>query len=341
MRFIVFTLLLLIPVLILVVPLLLRLFLTLRTKDENKIPPREKYEDIDGITRGIIQTEPSETILVVEDNRDSRNILTKLLQMSGYEAISAVDGVDALEYISRQKPDLVITDINMPRMDGIELIKRLRRDRKTADIPVLAVTAFGSIVAREAIEAGADASAEKPFDSDKFLLTARSIIARSSRTPTQQDKGPEPDLIVPVKKSIALVNERLAHHFQNDPEALRRIDPFIFERVVAELFEDEGYEVVVTQPRADGGKDIYVYKKDPVTNLMLLVECKRYTPPNKVSVETTRQLYGVVQQERANAGIIVTTSYFTKPAKDFANGVPYQLFLIDFDYLSQWLNKKK
>jgi restriction system protein len=73
---------------------------------------------------------------------------------------------------------------------------------------------------------------------------------------------------------------------------------------------------------------------------MLLVECKRYSPPNKVSVETARQSYGVVQRDRASAGVIVTTSYFTKPAKEFASGVPYQLFLIDFDNLSNWLRKK-
>lgn len=138
-----------------------------------------------------------------------------------------------------------------------------------------------------------------------------------------------------------VVNERLFIEFQNDPEALRRIDPFVFEKVVAELFKEQGYEVTTTSPRADGGKDIYVYKKDPLTNLMFLVECKRYVPPNTVGVEIARQLYGVVQHERANVGIIVTTSYFTKPAKDFAEALPYQLFLREFDYLSQWIKKMR
>lgn len=277
-------------------------------------------------------------ILVVEDNRDSRDILTKLMQLSGFEAASAVDGVNALELIARQKPDLIITDINMPRMDGIQLIRRLKGDKETQDIPIIVVTAFGALAAREAIEAGASEAVLKPFDFDKFLEKVKSLTVRSSAL-AQHESSPEPDLIVPVKKSIALVNERLAHHFKNDPEVLRRIDPFTFEKVVAELFEDEGYDVIVTPQRADGGKDIYVSKKDPITNLMFVVECKRYVPPNKVSVETARQLYGVVQQERANAGIIVTTSYFTKPAKIFANSVPYQLFLRDFDYLSEWIKR--
>ena len=302
---------------------------------------KANYQRIANINEGIVQPEPGKRILVVEDNLDSRNILTRLLRMEGFEAASAVDGLNALELISVQKPDLIITDINMPRMDGIELISSVRKDRKIAEIPIMVVTAFGSDVAREAIEAGASAYAEKPFDYDIFSRAIKVLIASSSPLPLQQDKGPEPDLIVPVKKSIALVNERLAHHFQNDPEALRKIDPITFEKVVAELFEDEGYEVFLTPPRADGGKDIYVYKKDPITNLMFLVECKRYVPPNTVGVEIARRLYGVVQHERANAGIIVTTSYFTKPAKIFANGVPYQLFLRDFDYLSDWIKRSK
>jgi restriction system protein len=115
----------------------------------------------------------------------------------------------------------------------------------------------------------------------------------------------------------------------------------MFEEIVAELFVKEGYEIVLTPPRADGGKDIYVYKADPLTHMKFLVECKRYVPPLKVDVSVARQLYGVVQQEQATGGIIVTTSYFTKPAKDFAKKVPYQLFLTDFDNLSRWLKRIK
>jgi Restriction endonuclease len=150
---------------------------------------------------------------------------------------------------------------------------------------------------------------------------------------------PQENLVIPVKQTIEVINERLINRFYGDPEKLRDLDPIIFERVIAELFLEEGYEIVLTPPRADGGKDIYVYKTDPLTQTMFLVECKRYTPPNKVTVEIARQLYGVVQQERASGGIIVTTSYFTKVAKQFASTVPYQLFLRDFDYLAQWLKK--
>jgi restriction endonuclease len=145
--------------------------------------------------------------------------------------------------------------------------------------------------------------------------------------------------ISPVTESIIVVNRRLIDYFGKEPEKLRTVDPFLFERIVAELFEQEGYEIVQTPPRTDGGKDIYVFKTDQFTRTMYLVECKRYVPPNTVGVDVVRHLYGVVQQERASGGIIVTTSYFTQPAKDFANIVPYHLFLKDFDELSRWFKK--
>ena len=120
-------------------------------------------------------------ILVIEDNRDSRDILSKLLRMSGYDVMSAPDGETGYTAALKQEPDLIITDIHMPRMDGIEFVKRIRLEGTLAETPILVVTAFGSNVAREAIEAGADASAEKPFDFDKFLDTVQVLIARGRK----------------------------------------------------------------------------------------------------------------------------------------------------------------
>jgi DNA-binding response OmpR family regulator len=117
-------------------------------------------------------------ILIIEDNRDSRDILSKLLRMSGYEVVAASDGETGYELANNQKPDLIITDINMPKMDGIQFVRRVRTNMALAQIPVLVVTAFGASVAREAVEAGADASAEKPFDFDKFLKVIEDLITR-------------------------------------------------------------------------------------------------------------------------------------------------------------------
>ncbi|MGA9772942.1 MAG: response regulator [Blastocatellia bacterium] len=128
------------------------------------------------------ETEEPIRILVIEDNRDSRDILSKLLRMSGYDVTSASDGETGYTDALNQEPDLIITDIHMPRLDGIEFVKRIRTQEALATTPVLVVTAFGSNVAREAIEAGANASAEKPFDFDKFLATVQGLISRSRKT---------------------------------------------------------------------------------------------------------------------------------------------------------------
>lgn len=183
-----------------------------------------------------------------------------------------------------------------------------------------------------------DKATERQLD---ILLNVIESSPADSTPLNQLEQKPSAELIVPVGRSLIVLNNRITQIFRQNPELLRTIDPITFERVVAELFEEEGYEVILTPPRADGGKDIYVYKTDPLTSAMFLVECKRYVPPNKVDVTVARQLYGVVQQERASGGIIVTTSYFTKPAKEFASSVPYQLFLRDYDYLIQWFREPK
>ena len=126
----------------------------------------------------LANTMVSGKILIIEDNRDSRDILSKLLKMSGYDVVSASDGETGYAAALTHHPDLIITDVNMPRMDGIEFVRKLRTEGSLAATPVLVVTAFGSSVAREAIEAGADASAEKPFDFDKFLGTVETLISK-------------------------------------------------------------------------------------------------------------------------------------------------------------------
>ncbi|MFY9555232.1 MAG: response regulator [Blastocatellia bacterium] len=115
-------------------------------------------------------------ILVVEDNSDSRDILSKLLRMSGYEVASAPDGESGYMAALRLAPDLIITDINMPGMDGIELLRKVRCEARLAATAILVVTAFGGDAARDAIAAGADAATAKPFDFDGFIDTVQSLI---------------------------------------------------------------------------------------------------------------------------------------------------------------------
>src|SRR5436853_7778237 len=125
-------------------------------------------------------------ILGIAGNGDSRDLLAKLLRMSGYDVISANDGEAGLAEAFKQEPDLIISDIHMPNMNGIEFVQRVRKDQALDKTPVLVVTAFGAHVAREAINAGADAAAEKPFDFDRFLLTVEDLIAKRKTAATRR-----------------------------------------------------------------------------------------------------------------------------------------------------------
>lgn len=143
---------------------------------------------------------------------------------------------------------------------------------------------------------------------------------------------PQP-LVVAVEETNAEILERL----RVNPKEFWRISPRKFEEIVAELLERMGYKVELTPLSGDGGFDMYAARKDHVGRFLFLVECKRYVPPHKVGVQVIRSLYGVVQQKNANAGIIATTSFFTKGAVAFEQEREHQMHLSDYLALQQWL----
>lgn len=102
-------------------------------------------------------------ILIVEDNLDSREMLTTLLSNEGYTVISAEDGQDGLARLESDPPDLIITDIEMPNLDGIDLIKRLRERLDWKQVPIVVVSAYGSGNLAQAIDAGANGAMRKPI----------------------------------------------------------------------------------------------------------------------------------------------------------------------------------
>ena len=137
--------------------------------------------------------------------------------------------------------------------------------------------------------------------------------------------------------AVTNINEELLARIRANPEMMRKLPPPKFEEIVAELFEKQGYVVDLTPASKDGGFDMYVAKQESIGQFLYLVECKRYAPPTKVGVEIVRALHGVVQQRQANAGIIVTTSFFTKGAIEFHRQIRYQMHLHDYITLQKWL----
>jgi len=112
-------------------------------------------------------------VLVVEDHHDTSFMLCRLLKMEGYEVEHAIDGMVGYSTAASEHPDLIITDIQMPRMNGIELIKRIREDDGLSRTPIIVMSAYGKRMLDDAIEAGADGFVEKPIDFEKFLTTVK------------------------------------------------------------------------------------------------------------------------------------------------------------------------
>jgi len=115
-------------------------------------------------------------VLVVDDSVTMRNMLEVSMVEEGFEVITADDGVNALKAIGDNKLDLVITDINMPNMDGIELIKRLRKLNSTKFIPILVVTTEGGEnTKQDGKAAGATGWIVKPFQPQTLSSAVRKI----------------------------------------------------------------------------------------------------------------------------------------------------------------------
>ena len=119
----------------------------------------------------------SKMILTVDDSKSMRMLLRNALTQRGYQVVEAEDGVAALEWLRENSPNLVITDINMPRMDGFGLIEALRGETRWDSTPILVLTTESSDEKKaRARNAGATGWIVKPFDPEKLASAVRRVI---------------------------------------------------------------------------------------------------------------------------------------------------------------------
>jgi DNA-binding response OmpR family regulator len=115
-------------------------------------------------------------ILVVDDSTDMREMWCLWLEAQGFIALEAENGADALRQVGSRPPDLVLLDIMMPVMDGLETLKRLRADEATSTVPVIMLSAQGPAAARRARELGSDVFLAKPVAPDDLMLHIRALL---------------------------------------------------------------------------------------------------------------------------------------------------------------------
>ncbi len=118
------------------------------------------------------------TVLTVDDSRTMRDMLRIALAEAGFTVVQAVDGLDGLEVLGRETPDVIVTDINMPRMDGFGFIEAVRADHSRRATPILVLTTESDAEKKaRARAAGATGWIVKPFDPAKLVDAVRRVAA--------------------------------------------------------------------------------------------------------------------------------------------------------------------
>ena len=116
-------------------------------------------------------------ILIVEDTEDNRQIIRDLMTSAGYELIEAVDGIEGVAAAEREKPDLILMDIQLPGIDGYEATRRIRAIPAIAKVPIIAVTSYAlSGDEAKTREAGCDGYVAKPFSPRQLLAKVREFL---------------------------------------------------------------------------------------------------------------------------------------------------------------------
>jgi CheY-like chemotaxis protein len=118
----------------------------------------------------------SKKVLVVDDHHDTSFLLCRLFKTEGYEVQHAVDGLVGFNSATRERPDLIVTDVQMPRMDGITMIRRLRQKEDLRQVPIIVISSYGRQLVADAIEAGADEFVSKPIDISRLLMSVKSRL---------------------------------------------------------------------------------------------------------------------------------------------------------------------
>ncbi len=124
-------------------------------------------------------------ILVIDDDPAISELVSINLEMAGYDVSQAEDGIKGQALALQLQPDLIMLDLMLPKLDGFTVCQRLRRDERTADIPVLMLTALGQTQDKvDGFNAGADDYLTKPFEVEEMLARVRALLRRTERIPS-------------------------------------------------------------------------------------------------------------------------------------------------------------
>ena len=155
-------------------------------------------------------------LLLIDDEPGMRNAVQAYLQDEGFEVLTAVDGLEGWEKAQQILPDLILTDVMMPRCDGYELLKKLREDERLSGTPVIFLTAKGMTIDRtQGYQAGVDDYIPKPFDPDELVARVRNVVKRQERLLTEAARFADAD-VGQMAKQITEIKSMLTHGDKNN-----------------------------------------------------------------------------------------------------------------------------
>jgi CheY-like chemotaxis protein/class 3 adenylate cyclase/DNA-binding CsgD family transcriptional regulator len=161
----------------------------------------------------VSEVESTPTVLVVDDTPVNAELLEAMLVPRGYRVASATSGADALQRLEIERPDLILLDVVMPGMDGLEVCRRVRSDPHTRFLPIVMITASATSDKVRAIEAGADDFLSKPFDQAELLARVKSLVRLNRYHDTIEKQATE----------LAEWNRTLDQRVQSQLEELERL----------------------------------------------------------------------------------------------------------------------
>jgi CheY-like chemotaxis protein len=127
-----------------------------------------------------------QTILVIEDDPDARLLIQSVLRHAGFLVVLAADGQEGLEKVPSSSPDLIVTDVAMPRLNGLGVIHAIRSTPAYKQVPILAITSFGAERAMDALRAGANRALARPVRNELMLEFVNDLLKQNQGNGQQQ-----------------------------------------------------------------------------------------------------------------------------------------------------------
>ncbi len=175
------------------------------------------------------------TVLVVEDEQDILDVVDYNLQQAGFRVLKAMNGIDAVNLVKKERPEMVVLDLMLPGLDGKEVCRRIRQEDKTRRIPVLILTAKAEEVDRIiGFEIGADDYMTKPFSPRELVLRVQAVLRRTMDQPAPSARLAFPGLLIDLEKHrvevkgeevvLTATEFNLLHHLASRPGRVQSRD---------------------------------------------------------------------------------------------------------------------